>query len=253
MTGRDRLMIMAVAVIVIVGAAWLMIVSPERKKAKQAAAAVVAAESKLNSAHGELGTAQTAQKKYAASYAKIVRLGKAVPITQEVPTLMYELAQASKQKNVDFQSISTSTSGARGGASSSASAGHSSGSASKSSAGFQQMPFTFVFNGSYSGLERMLGQLTGFATRGRAGRLRVNGRLLTVQTVAFAPAATQSGTKPKGGSLPLSATVTATAYTNPPAAPQTGTPGATSTPTSSSSGSGTGSSPTAPAVVGAKP
>ena len=43
------------------------------------------------------------------------------------------------------------------------------------------MPFTFVFKGSFEGLAHLLGQIDGFAQRGTAGHLTVNGRLLTIQ------------------------------------------------------------------------
>jgi hypothetical protein len=247
---------MAVAVLAIVGAAWIMVVSPERKKAKQAAAAVAEAQSKLNSAHAQLGTARAAQAQYASSYAAIVHVGKAVPTTQEVPTLIYELAHASQQRDVQFASIATSTTGSHAGAAgaagaaakSSGSAGKSSGSSSTAATGVTPLPFTFVFNGGYSGLERLLGRLTAFATRGPGNTLLVNGRLLTIQGVALASAAAL-----QSHSQELSATVTATAYTLPPGQPQSGAAGAGSTPASSSGGTGGPSTPTAPAVVGAKP
>jgi hypothetical protein len=109
------------------------------------------------------------------------------------------------------------------------------------------VPFTFVFNGSYLGLEHMLHQLSGFATRRTSGALKVNGRLLTVQTVTLAPATLQ------GHSKQLSATVTATAYSLPPELAQAGASGSGAQSASNSGGSGSTSSPTAPAVVGAKP
>jgi len=251
MTGRDRLVLMGVVVLAILGAAWLMVVSPERKKAKAAAAEVASAQSQLQSARSQLGTARSAQAKYNHSYATIVSLGKAVPTSQEVPSLIYELAHASKQKNVEFASISSTDSKPAASSSSSSSSSKSAGSSSASStaapAGFQQMPFTFVFNGSYSGLEHMLHQLSGFATRRTSGALKVNGRLLTVKTVSLAPVSLQ------GHPNQLSATVTATAYSLPPELAQAAASGSGAQPASSSGGSGSPSSPTAPAVVGAKP
>jgi Tfp pilus assembly protein PilO len=259
MTGRDRLVLMGVVVLAILGAAWLMVVSPQRKKAKAAAAEVASAQSQLQSARSQLGTARSAQAKYNHSYATIVRLGKAVPTSQEVPSLIYELAQASKQKNVEFASIastdtkpaasssSSSSSSKSAGSSSASPSPSSSGSPATAAAGFQQMPFTFVFNGSYFGLEHMLHQLSGFATRRTSGALKVNGRLLTVKTVTLAPVSLQ------GHPNQLSATVTATAYSLPPELAQAAASGSGAQPASSSGGSGSPSSPTAPAVVGAKP
>ena len=254
MTGRDRLVLIGVIAIAVVGVVWLMFVSPERKKASQAASAVAAAEAQLASAHSELVTARAAQAKYAASYGSIVHLGKAVPTTQEVPSLMYELAQAAKKKSVEFTSISSANAGT--GPSGSASTPASSAAASSSSGGFQQMPFTFVFSGTYSGLEHLLRQMSNFATKTRTGALKVNGRLLTVDGVALQPLVEQG--KPKANPH-LTATVTATAYVLPPEQASTATAGAggATPPSTGSSSSGSGSSTTSssapPAVIGAKP
>ena len=128
---------------------------------------LAAAEAQLQSAHSELATARAAQAKYAASYSTIVHLGKAVPTTQEVPSLINELAQASKQKKVEFASISASSSGKGVAGAPSAAA-----EASAADGGFQQVPFTFVFNGTYSGLEQMLRRLTNFTPGPRPGPSR---------------------------------------------------------------------------------
>jgi hypothetical protein len=250
MTARDRLVLIGVIAIAVLGVVWLMLVSPERKKASQASAAVAAAEAQLASAHSELLTARAAQAKYAASYGTIVHLGKAVPTTAEVPSLIYELAQASKQKSVEFASITSSSSGqGPGGAPAASAAGTS------SAGGFQQMPFTFMFNGTYTGLEHMLRQLTSFATKTRTGALKVNGRLLTVQGVTLQPVTEQG--QPKSNPH-LTGTVTATAYVLPPeqaSAASAGAGGAVPASSGGSSGSGSSSASAAapPAVIGAKP
>ncbi|HTQ68686.1 MAG TPA: hypothetical protein VMI13_08335 [Solirubrobacteraceae bacterium] len=243
MTTRDRLVLMGVIVLAFVGVAWLMFVSPERKKASTAAAAVTAAEAQLASAHSELATARAAQAKYAASYGTIVHLGKAVPTTSEVPSLMYELAQASKQKSVEFASISAATNSKPGASSGSSPAAAAAG-------GFQQMPFTFVFNGTYSGLEDMLRKLTNFAAKTRSGVLKVNGRLLTIQGVALTPLSLENGSKTNPH---LTATVTATAYTMPPELSSASAAGAGAPTTPSGSGSSSTSAASPAVVLGAKP
>lgn len=246
MTARDRLVMLGVIAIAVLGVVWLMFVSPERKKAGQAAAAVAAAEAQLASAHSELATARAARAKYAASYGSIVHLGKAVPTTQEVPSLIYELAQASKQKNVEFASISAS--GDKGVASSSSST------TSASTGGFQQLPFTFVFDGTYFGLEHMLHQLTNFATTTGSGALKVNGRLLTIDGVTLAPVALEGQSKKNPH---LTATVTATAYVMPPEQTTASSASAGAAASAGAPASAGGSSPTSssapPAVIGAKP
>src|SRR5438046_2523014 len=77
------------------GAVWGLAVSPERKKAAELSSKVDAASAELASAQGKLADARRAQASYASAYASIVKLGKAVPAQDEVPALMYQLAQAS--------------------------------------------------------------------------------------------------------------------------------------------------------------
>ena len=50
-----------------------------------------------------MASARAAQSQYAAAYASVVNLGKAVPPSQEVPALIDQLAQATNQKNVELR------------------------------------------------------------------------------------------------------------------------------------------------------
>jgi hypothetical protein len=178
-----------------------------------------------------------------------VRLGKAVPSGQEVPSLIYELSQASNQKSVDFSSIVASS----GSGSSSASAT----AATAAAGGLTMMPFTFVFNGSYLDLYHLFQQLNQFTTRTTSGGLQVSGRLLTIQSVKLAPLAGAGAESPSAKNAgELSGTITATAYVLPAAQGLTAgatptSPGAATSTVASTAP--TGSSATAPAVVRVSP
>lgn len=212
MTARDRLVVMIVAAIAILGAAYLLVVSPERKEASTVAGEVSSASSRLAGAESKLAEARQAQARYADAYASIVSLGKAVPTTEEVPSLMYALAQATHQKKIDFSSI---VSGA-GPTSSSSGAGAGTANAASASAGFTQMPFTFVFNGSYADLEKLFATVDHNVVRSSAGQLQVNGRLLTIQSVKLGPLATASSSASNAKPTDeLTGTITATAYVLP--------------------------------------
>jgi Tfp pilus assembly protein PilO len=286
MTGRDRIVLMVIAVVVILAGGWLKLVSPERAKANKLATQVATANSALASAEGKLASARASQSQYPAAYAAMVNLGKAVPPNQEVPSLMYQLSLATADKQVEFTSIATSAVGGGSGSSTvtapaasaksstpssgsattaSASSGTASASsgtasatgspsasgASTSAAAFTQMPFTFVFEGSYFDLERLLRELTSFTTRSSSGTLEVNGRLLTVQSVKLVPTDTSHA-----GAGTLSGTITATAYTAPasaaPVAASSATPPVGSA-TSAASTTASGTSANAPAVVRVTP
>ena len=248
MTGRDRMVLIGVIVLAALGAAWMLVVSPERKKAGELQTQVTAAHAQLSSAEGQLATARTAQSQYSAAYAAVVSMGKAVPPSEEVPSLIYQLSQASNEKDVQFASI---TSG--GGAPTTSSS--SSPTATAAVASFTPMPFTFVFEGGFFDLEHLFHQLTGFTTSTADGELKVNGRLLTIQSVKLAPITT-GGASTNSNNGELTGTITASAYVLPASQGLTGsaTPasptGASATPASTT---GASSSPAAPAIVRVNP
>ncbi len=259
MTGRDRIVFVGLAALAVLAAVWLLAVSPEREKASKLATEVSAAQAQLATAESQVSSAAAAQAQYQTAYASIVSLGKAVPADQEVPSLIYQLARATGQKNVEFASITASGAGATTSPASKASAatGASSAasvSATAASAGFTQMPFTFVFNGSFESLSSLFHQLDGFALRTTSGGVQVSGRLLTVQSIKLAPQ-TSSGASSGKPSEQLSGTITATAYVLPAGQGLTGGatsagPAGTATQTAST---GASSSANAPAVVQVNP
>jgi Tfp pilus assembly protein PilO len=245
MTTRDRIVIIVLAALAVVAAAWLLAVAPEREQAAKLSAQVSAARSQLATAESGVSSARSAQAGYTAAYASLVSLGKAVPTGQEVPSLIYQLEQASNQKRVEFASI---TSGGGAGSSSSASA-----SPTTAAAAFTPMPFTFTFNGSFFDLYHLFQQLNGFALRTASGGLQVSGRLLTIQSVKLAPASSAGAGAGQSSGGQLTGTITATAYVLPASQGLTG--GATAASpagaTQATSGSAPSSSATTPAVIGA--
>src|ERR1700722_6294900 len=201
MKGRDRIVLMGIIVLAVAAAGWMLVVSPERKKATSLNAQVESAKSELSTAEGQLSTARGAQSQYASAYSTVVSLGKAVPAAPEVPSLVYQLANATNERSVEFNSI------VAGGSTGSPS------SAAAATAAFTEMPFTFIFNGGFFDLEHLFRELTSFTNYSSSGGLTVDGRLLTIQSVKLAPGGGNEGSAAKKGAL--SGTITASAYVLP--------------------------------------
>jgi hypothetical protein len=258
MTTRDRLVLMGLVVLGLLAAGWLMEVSPERSKAASLDAQVNTAKTQLATAQSQLAEAKGAQAQYGTAYASIVRLGQAVPADQQVPSLVYELDQASNGKNVEFNSITSSATGSSSSSSSASSA------TAAASAGFTQMPFTFIFEGTYVDLYHLLNQVQGFTVQTPTGAIQVSGRLLTVQgaSLELSTSGGESTVKPgvknptakESEQSKLKGTITATAYVLPSGqgltsgATPAGPAGATGA-TPAASGPSASSPSTAPAAV----
>jgi hypothetical protein len=252
MTNRDRMVIMVVAALGVLAAVWFLAVAPKREQAAELASQVSSAQAQLVSAESKVAAASSAQAQYKAAYASIVRLGKAVPASEEVPSLIYQLEVATSRKNVEFASIANGA-GSGSSSGSSTSSGSSAATSAAATASFSQMPFTFVFNGSFTDLYHVFQQLNRFTLHDAAGGLEVSGRLLTIQSVSLAPTSPtgSSAASGKGGSEQLSGSITATAYVLP--AGQSLTGGATATgpagDAQTTSATGSSGSPTTPALV----
>jgi hypothetical protein len=253
-TTRDRTVLIVVGFVAILGAFWFLALTPKRQETADASAALLVAQQRLTTAQAGVSVAEAARKGYDDDYATVARLGKAVPVDDDVPSLVYQLERTAHASKIDFRSITlqagaapASTAPVPTAAAAVASANGSAVSsttpavtaalppgATVGAAGFPTMPFSFTFDGKFFPLQRFLRSLDDLTTvKGKS--ISVKGRLLTVDGVALKPG-------PKG--FPdVSATVAVTAYLLP--SDEGLTAGATATTTPAASTSATGAAPTA--------
>ncbi|HEY7621316.1 MAG TPA: type 4a pilus biogenesis protein PilO [Solirubrobacteraceae bacterium] len=215
MTARDRLIIVVVLVAAALAGVWFVGLAPKRKEAAELSSQIDAANQKLAEAQQKAATANQAKRRYNKDYAAIAKLGKAVPKSDALPSLIYQLQTAAKDSRIDFRSLQVSAAGGQGPAATpstpantakavnSANGNSSGGSSSSSStpsssapatqaaaatlppgatvgsAGFPTMPFSFVFNGSFFDMERFFGDVQRFV-RVKGDHVDVRGRLLSI-------------------------------------------------------------------------
>jgi hypothetical protein len=219
-TTRDKAILGVVAAIVVIGAYWFLLLAPVRKQGADVDKQVVTQRKSLEQAQSVLGASRAARATYAVDYATVARLGKAVPVDDDVPSLVYQLESTAKANHIDFRAIKL-TPGSAGPAPTGAAAAVASatgktaaGSPSTVSsalppgaavgpAGFPTMPFSFDFNGSFKNMQKFLRALNGLTTvNGKS--ISVKGRLLTVDGV---------GLKASAKGFPdIEATVAVTSY-----------------------------------------
>ena len=249
MTQRDRIVVSVIGLVAVLGAYWFLLLSPKREEAAKAAEEVTAAQTRIDTARGKLASAEAAKLEYNKQVLTIARLGKAVPPSDDVPSLMYQLERTARDAGVDFRSfkIESAANPAAAAAAGAPAAGQ-----------LVPMPFKVEFKGEFAELRKFLDHVQSFA-KPKGDTLDVKGRLLTVDGVAMAP---------DGNTWPnVTANLVVSAYTAPiadpaqPAAPAAGAPaGATppaggtaapATPPAAGSGTAAPSSTTPPpAIVG---
>ncbi|HEY5318714.1 MAG TPA: type II secretion system protein GspM [Solirubrobacteraceae bacterium] len=234
MTGRDRMVIVVVALIVAVVGVWLLVISPKRDQASKLGAQVTAAQRELSTARTQIATADADRAQYARNYQAVAELGEAVPSDDDTASLIYELQNAATRAGVDFRALQLAT-----GSSSTSTPATTSSTKSTSqavtatlppgvavgSAGLPTLPFTFTFQGNFFHLANFLGRLERFVVATNK-KVSVSGRLMTLNGISFAPGPT--------GFPQIAATISATTYLVP-----------------ASEGLTDGASPTGPAATGA--
>ena len=162
-----------------VAALWLLVVAPKREQASSLGDRLAQAEVRLADANARAATAEQARATYARDYATVARLGKAVPVSTDVPSLVFQLETAARKAKVDFRSVTAPDVAPA--------APPAPGAAVAPGGGIQSAPFSFKFEGDYFGLQKLLAQIDAFS-RVKGTQVSVNGRLLTIDGLTLGPA-----------------------------------------------------------------
>ncbi|HSD80396.1 MAG TPA: hypothetical protein VLB47_07030 [Solirubrobacteraceae bacterium] len=264
MTARDRVVLLVLLVGGLMAGFWFGVLAPKREESRKLSDQITAERARLDDARRSAREAQAAKARYDGDYATVARLGKAVPVDDDVPSLVYQLEHSATGAKVDFRSFKTTASGAssaaptsgigavaaagtavktNGGTTPSAPATQAASAtlppgASVGSAGFPTMPFAFTFEGSFFDMQHFFDRVQRLVTvRGR--RLDVNGRLLSIDGFSLSAG--------REGFPEVKASLSATAYLLP--ADQGLTGGATPQGPAAPGGSAAGGGPTTTATV----
>ena len=107
LTDRDKKVLIFVMPVIAVVAYWFLLLSPKREEASRAAEEVVTQQQRRDAAQAKLSAANSAQQDFSAGYAQIVRLGKAIPASVDMPSLIVQLDSAAAGTGIRFTKIKT--------------------------------------------------------------------------------------------------------------------------------------------------
>jgi hypothetical protein len=104
-TTRDRIALTVVIAAVLVGGFWFLVLGPQRSKASKLGSQLNKEQQRLTSAQSDVAQSRAARAEYSRNYATVARLGKAVPTSDDVPSLVYQLSSTAQATGVDFRTI----------------------------------------------------------------------------------------------------------------------------------------------------
>jgi hypothetical protein len=107
LTERDRKLMFALIPVALLVAYWFLVLAPKRSEATTAKAELATQQQRVDTARANLQTAQGAKDSFDASYAQVVKLGKAIPSTVDMPSLLVQLDAAAAGTGIRFTKIKT--------------------------------------------------------------------------------------------------------------------------------------------------
>jgi hypothetical protein len=107
LTDRDRKLMFALVPVIVLAAYWFLVLSPKRDEAKTAQTQLSEQQQRLDVARASAQTAQSAKQDFDTSYARLVRLGKAIPTSIDMPSLIVQLDAAAAGTGIRFNKIAT--------------------------------------------------------------------------------------------------------------------------------------------------
>jgi Tfp pilus assembly protein PilO len=131
LTSRDRKIVMFAIPLALVLVYWFMILAPKQSEGDKVASELTKAQTKRDAAEQQVTQLNAAKASFASDYATVIRLGKAIPTTVDMPALLVQLNNAAKGTGVHIQDLkpgaasasASSSSGAGGSAAGAAQGG----------------------------------------------------------------------------------------------------------------------------------
>jgi Tfp pilus assembly protein PilO len=107
LTDRDRKIILALVPVLVLVAYWFLLLAPKREEASKASEELATQQARVDNAQAQVQSAQGAKDSFDASYSQLVRLGKAVPASLDMPSLLVQLDAAAAGTGIKFTKIAT--------------------------------------------------------------------------------------------------------------------------------------------------
>jgi Tfp pilus assembly protein PilO len=229
MTSNNRVVLAALAMVVLAVAFWMLLLGPKRDEASKLGAQAEKAKASLAQHQAEAAQAVQARQQFPSEYQRLVVLGKAVPGDDDTASLLVQLNAIAKKAGVSFRTLTLDAEA--GGAapespapeapSAEASAGTPASLASPTEvavstlplgatigpAGLGVMPYTLTFQGQFFQMADFIKGLDSLV-RTQNAKVSVDGRLITINGFTLAPVEGESST--------LQATFSITTYLTPP-------------------------------------
>ena len=107
LTNRDRKILLALIPIVAIVGYWFLLLAPKRQEASKIKDQLTQAQQVRDAAQQKASQLSGAKRSFAADYATVIRLGKSIPASVDMPSLLVQLDRAARGTGIKFTDVKT--------------------------------------------------------------------------------------------------------------------------------------------------
>jgi Tfp pilus assembly protein PilO len=107
LTDRDKKIVILLIPLVLAAAYWFMLLAPKRDEAAQVKEQLAQEETKRDEAVSKAAQLEGAKRGFSDDYATVIHLGKALPTSVDMPSLLVQLDRAARGTGIEFDKIAT--------------------------------------------------------------------------------------------------------------------------------------------------
>jgi len=108
MSDRDKKVVLVLIPVLLLLGYWFLLLAPKRDEAAKIADKLPAARTAAEDSEATQASLEGSRASFSADYAELIRLGKAVPPSLDMPSLIVQLDQAARSTGITFTSITRS-------------------------------------------------------------------------------------------------------------------------------------------------
>jgi hypothetical protein len=105
LTDRDRKILLALIPLVLIAGYWFLLLAPKREESSKVRDELTQAEGVRDTAQQKASQLAGAKRSFAADYATVIRLGKSIPTSVDMPSLLVQLDRAARGTGIKFTDV----------------------------------------------------------------------------------------------------------------------------------------------------
>ena len=107
-TDRDRKILIALVPLVVIVGYWFLLLAPKREEAAKVKDELSQAQAARDTAQQRASQLAGAKRSFAADYATVIRIGKSIPTSVDMPSLLVQLDRAARGTGIEIDEIDVS-------------------------------------------------------------------------------------------------------------------------------------------------